>query len=132
MLFRSEMIFKIDQSFTGASGYEPPNQISMVACDEKGTEIYIKDQFYTADILRFGGAYDPINKQYVFNFGRHTQDIMSGKINNYGFYLVVANADRFAVPRRDDKAERAVLGGINNALYKPTFKLTYIRFPYDK
>lgn len=129
---RAELVFRVDQSFFGPSGYEPPNQISMVACDAEGTEIYIKDQYYTTDLLRFGGAYDPINKQYVFNFARHVQDIMSGKLNNYGFYLVVANPDKYSVPRRDDKAERAIFGGINNSLYKPSFKLTYIRFPYDK
>lgn len=130
---RAELIFKIDPTFTITNAnYEPPNQISMVACDETGREIYIKDQYYTADLLRFGGAYDPVNRQYVFNISRHMQDIMAKKINNYGFYLVVANADRFSVPRRDDKAERAVFGGLSNALYKPSFKLTYIRFPYDK
>lgn len=130
---RAELIFKVDQSFISLTGnYSPPNMISLVACDPNGTEIYVKDQFYTADILRFGGSYDPINKQYVFNFARHIQDIMSGKLNNYGFYLVLANTDRFSVVRRDDKAERLILGGIINALYKPTFKLTYIRFPYDK
>lgn len=130
---RAELIFKVDPSFIPGTGkYEAPNQISMVACDAKGNEIYIKDQFYTTDVIRFGGAYDPVNKQYVFNLSRHFQDIMSGKIDNYGFYLVVADADRFSVPRRDSKAERVVFGGLNNSLYKPTFKLTYIRFPYDK
>jgi hypothetical protein len=130
---RAELIFKIDQNFISTMGnYEPPNLISMVACDATGREIYIKDQYYTADLLRFGGAYDPVNKQYIFNISRHMQDIMSKKIENHGFYLVVANTDRYTVPRRDDKAERAVFGGLANALYKPTFKLTYIRFPYDK
>ena len=130
---RAELIFKVDQSFLSSIGnYEPPNMISLVACDPNGTEIYVKDQFYTADILRFGGSYDPVNKQYVFNFARHIQDIMSGKLNNYGFYLVLANTDRFSVVRRDDKAERLILGGLSNALYRPTFKLTYIRLPYDK
>ncbi len=130
---RAELIFKIDPTFTTTTGnYEPPNMISMVACDEAGREIYIKDQFFTTDLLRFGGSYDPINKQYVFNISRHMQDIVSKKVKNYGFYLVVANTDRFAVPRRDDKAERAIFGGVANVLYKPTFKLTFIRFPYDK
>ncbi len=129
---RAEMIFKVDQSFLSANNYVPPNQISMVACDAHGQEIYIKDQYYTTDVIRFGGTYDAANKWYVFNFARHVQDIMAGKIDNYGFYLVVADADRFSVARRDTKAERAIFGGVNNAMYAPRFKLTYIRFPYDK
>lgn len=130
---RAEMVFRVDQSFIAASGnYEPPLKISLVAVDAEGKEIFIKDQYFGTDLIRFGGSYDPVNKLYVFNIARHVQDIMSGKLANYGFYLVAANPDRNYVARRDDRAERVVFGGINNTLYKPTFKLTYIRFPYDK
>ena len=128
---RAEFIFKVDQSFISATGkYEPPLQVSLVAIDGAGKEVFIKDQFYSEQ--KFGGAYDPLNKQYVFNIARHVQDIMSGKLENYGFYLVVANPDRNYVVRRDDKAERVVFGGLDNSFYKPTFRLTYVRFPYDK
>jgi hypothetical protein len=128
---RAEFIFKVDQSFIPTTGkYEAPLQISLVAIDASGKEVFIKDQFYSEQ--KFGGAYDPVNKQYVFNIARHVQDIMSGKLENYGFYLVVANPDRNYVVRRDDKAERVVFGGLNNSLYKPTFRLTYVPFPYDK
>lgn len=130
---RAEFIFKVDQTFTSTTGqYEPPLQLSLVAIDGSGKEIYVKDQYYSTDLQHFGGSYDPVNKQYVFNIARHVQDIMSGKLDNYGFYLVVANPDRNYVARRDDKAERVVLGGINNSMFKPTFRLTYVRFPYDK
>lgn len=130
---RAEVILKVDQTFSLATGnYEPPLQISLIAVDGEGREIYIKDQFYTADILKFGGTYDATNKQYVFNMARHVQDIMSGKIENYGFNIVVANTDKLSVPRRDNKAERVVLGGTSSALYAPKFTLTYIRFPNDK
>jgi hypothetical protein len=130
---RAELKFKVDQSFVSSTGkYEPPLQLSLVAIDGSGKETYVKDQYYSSDLQHFGGSYDPVNKQYVFNIARHVQDIMSGKLENYGFYLVVANPDKSYVARRDDKAERVVLGGTNNSMYKPSFSLTYIRFPYDK
>lgn len=130
---RAELIFNIDPTFTNTIGnYAPPEQICLVACDANGQEIYVKDQYFTADVIRFGGSYDSENKRYVFNMARHVQDIVSGKLDNYGFYLVVANTDRYQVARRDDKAERAIIGGINNSLYQPRFRLTYVRFPYDK
>jgi len=130
---RAEMVFRVDQSFIAATGnYEPPLKISLVAVDENGKEIYVKDQFYNNDLIRFGGSYDPVNKYYIFNIARHVQDIMAGKLKNYGFYLVLADPDKIYVARRDNKAERVVFGGINNILYKPSFRLTYIRFPYDK
>lgn len=129
---RAEVVFKVDQSFVSSIGtYEPPSYISLVAVDASGKEIYVKDQYYTADLTRYGGAYNPVTKEYVFNIARHVQDIMSGKLENYGFYLVVANTSLLQVARRDNKGERVVLGGINSA-YKPTFKLHFVRLPYDK
>lgn len=130
---RAEIVFKVDQSFITTGGqYNPPSMISLVAIDSLGKEAYLKDQYYTSDLIHFGGTYDDVNKQYVFNIARHIQDIVDGKLKNYGFYLVVANPDGNYVARRDDRAERVVLGGRYNALYAPQFKLTYIRFPNDK
>ena len=57
---RAEVILKVDPTFANTPGtYEPPLQISLVAIDAAGREIYVKDQFYSADLLRFGGSYDP-------------------------------------------------------------------------
>jgi len=129
---RAEIVFKVDQSFLASIGtYEPPSYLALVAVDANGKEIYVKDQYYTADIKRYGGAYNPVAKEYVFNIARHVQDIMSGKLENHGFNLVVANPGLLEVARRDNKGERVVIGGINSA-YKPTFKLHFVRLPYDQ
>jgi hypothetical protein len=127
---RAEVLFKVDQSYGNDADYEPPIQLSLVAIDEDKKENYVVDQLYSTDLVRFGGAYDPVNKQYVFNMARHVQDIMNGKIKNYGFYLVVANPDKIYVPRRDDKAARVILGGKGSS-YAPTFKLSFVRYPHD-
>jgi hypothetical protein len=127
---RAEIVFKVDQSFGVPSQYEPPLQLSLVAVDENSKETYVADQYYATELTRFGGGYDPVNKQYVFNISRHVQEILNDKIKNYGFYLVVANPDKIYVARRDDKAARVILGGIGSA-YAPTFKLTYVRYAHD-
>ncbi len=130
---RAEFVFKVDQAFASVGGkYDAPLQISLVAIDDNHHELYVKDQYYYSDLIRFGGDYDADNKQYVFNVARHLQDIVDGKITNNGFYLVVANPDKAEVTRRDVESDRVVLGGPKNSLYKPLFKLTYVRFPYDK
>jgi len=130
---RAEITFKVDPSFVTTGGqYDPPLQLSLVAIDSLGREAYVKDQLSTTEVIRFGGDYDADNKQYVFNIARHLQDIMQGKIGNYGFYLVVANPEKTQVARRDEVAARVVLGGSKNALYKPQFRLTYVSFPFDK
>jgi hypothetical protein len=129
---RAEVILRVDQTFSTTPGeYDAPYQISLVAIDSLKREIFVKDQYYAGPI-QFGGTYDSDNKIYVFNIARHMQDIMDGKIRNFGFYVVVANPDRSYVTRRDDRAERLVLGGYNHPIYYPEIKLTYVKFPYDK
>lgn len=130
---RAELVLKVDQSIVTKGGkYEPPLQLSLLAIGDDHRELYVKDQYYYSDLIRFGGDYDDVNKQYVFNVARHMQDVVDGKIKNNGFYLVVANPDKSYVVRRDEVSDRVVIGGPGSALYKPQFKLTYIRFPYDK
>jgi hypothetical protein len=60
------------------------------------------------------------------------QQIITGKSTYYGFYLVNATPSKATVIRRDDRMEGVVLGGKNNTSFKPYFKVTYVKFPYDK
>ncbi len=131
---RAELKFFVDQSMISPSNgnYSPSLKASLVAIDSLGKEIYVKDQYYNADAIHFGGDYNSDEHAYTFDIARHVQDILDGKLPNFGFYLVIANPDRSYVARRDDRAERVILGGSKNPLYAPKFKLTYVRFPFDK
>jgi len=46
--------------------------------------------------------------------------------------LVNAQPSRAYVIRRDDRLNGVVFGGTKNAAYKPVFKITYIKYPFDK
>ncbi|MGZ3883214.1 MAG: DUF4270 family protein [Bacteroidia bacterium] len=131
---RAEVILRVDQTYSTSPSvgeYDAPLQISLVAIDSLKREIFVKDQYFTSPIL-FGGDYNSDTQEYTFNIARHMQDIVDGKIRNLGFYVVVANPDRSYVTRRDDKAERVILGGYKHPIYYPEIKLTYVKFPHDK
>lgn len=129
---RAEVIFKVDQSLNGSDlKYNVPSLLALLAIDSLGRELYLTDQLSSIDFARYGGSYDATNKQYVFNISRDIQNLMNGKRKNLGFYLVLANPDKLFTPRRDDRAERVVLGGANSVQYKPSFRLTYTPFVND-
>lgn len=129
---RADLIVKVDQGLNGSSGnYVPPTKMALLAMDSLSREIFTFDQLSSIDFARYGGDYDSDNKQYVFNISRDIQTIMNGGRKNLGFYLVIANPDKLYTPRRDDRAERVVLGGTSSALYKPVFRITYIPFVND-
>ena len=128
---RAELIIKIDDSNLNTY-YGVPANLALIASSADGTEELVIDQLEASDFVKYGGNYDPTKKQYVFNIARQMQQIITKKIVNYGFYLVNATPSRSTVIRRDNRSDRVVIGGKNNLAFKPYFKVTYVKYPYDK
>lgn len=128
---RAELVIKIDESFLNTY-YGAPTELALLATSSDGTELATVDQIEATDFAKYSGVYDLTNKQYVFNIARHVQQLILNKQQNYGFYLVNATPSQATAIRRDNRLNRAVIGGTNNVTYKPYFKITYIKYPYDK
>lgn len=129
---RAELIIKIDESNGYSSNFPYPSRLALLASSSNGTEELVWDMLETSDFVKYSGDYDATNKQYVFNIARQMQKIITDKIGNYGFYLVNADPSRSVVARRDNRLDRVIIGGKNSLNYKPVFKVTYVKFPYDK
>ena len=130
---RAELTIKIDEIVSPYSvDYGYPANLALLACGSDGSEELVYDQLESSDFVKYGGNYNSTGKLYTFNIARQMQKIVTKTISNYGFYLVNANPSKSVVIRRDNRMERVVIGGKNNATYKPTFKVTYIKYPYDK
>jgi hypothetical protein len=130
---RAELTIKIDEILSPYSlNYGYPANLALLACGTDGSEELVYDQLESSDFVKYGGNYSSTNQLYTFNIARQMQKIVTGKIANYGFYLVNANPTKSIVVRRDNRMERVVLGGKNNPNYKAVFKVTYIKYPYDK
>ncbi len=129
---RAELIIKVDETNGFSPNYSYPSELALLACSSTGAEELVWDMLETSDFIKYSGDYDATNKQYKFNIARQMQRIISHKGSNYGFYLVNADPSRAIVARRDNRIDRVVIGGKNSINYKPVFKVTYIKFPYDK
>jgi len=82
---KAEVDIPVNSNATGVD--IPPPQAYLVE-DSAGKEIATIDQSNTA---YYGGVYDAINHQYVFNIERYIQQILAGKIANTGMYLISGN-----------------------------------------
>ncbi len=131
---RAELIIKVDPTAISSTtpNFSAPNELALIACGSGSNEELVWDQIESTDFAKYSGTYDAANQQYVFNIARQMQKIVSKKITNYGFYLVNANPSKSVVVRRDNRKDRIVIGGKTNAMYKPVFRVTYIKFPHDK
>lgn len=141
---RAEIMFYVDRPFTASGNYPEPPKLLLLSIDSLGRETYVKDLLSITDNSRYDGTYDATNNRYVFNIAREAQQILDGQKKNRGFYLVVANTDlslittyysdksKILAPlRRDNYIKGIVLAGQGNALKKPVFNLSYVRFKND-
>ncbi len=128
---RAELILKVDRSGYNST-FGGPENLALIASDASGTEELVFDQLENTDFIKYNGTYDSTTKQYTFNIARQMQKLITGKISNYGFYLVNALPSTAYVARRDNRLERVVFGGKSNVSYTPSFRVTYIKYPYDK
>lgn len=129
---RAELIIKVDETLAPYDiNYGYPAQLALIGCSSTGVEELVWDQLETSDFVKYNGNYDAANKQYVFNIARQMQKVITHKVENYGFYLVNALPTVSSVVRRDNRVQRAVIGGKANAAYKPYFRVTYVKFPHD-
>ncbi len=130
---RAELIIKIDEIVSPYNlSYGYPSNLALLACRADGTEELVYDQLDASDFVKYGGSYDATNKQYVFNIARQIQKILNGSVNYNGFYLVNATPNVSTVARRDNRLQRVVFGGKMNVNFKPIFKVTYIKYPFEK
>ena len=112
---KAELVLKIDAS-TVSGNYAPPPLLGLVRADASGKEYFIDDIFDEGSAY-FGGVYDPAANAYSFNIAKYIQQLMNGKLEDYGLHLLVLGG---AV-----NANRVVLGGGSNSANKMRLKLTY-------
>ncbi len=129
---RAQLILKIDPTTVDFLNYNYPSELALIGCGSSNNEELVWDQLEASDFVKYSGVYNSDSSAYIFNIARHMQKIVSNKITNYGFYLVNANPSKSVVVRRDNRKDRIVIGGKKNVMYKPVFRVTYVKFPHDK
>jgi len=64
--------------------------------------------------IPFGGYYNPTKKSYTFVVTNYVQDIIDGKVTDYGTYLAPTPYSEFNVFPSPTSAARAIIGSFNN------------------
>ena len=97
---KAELVINIDTTLdTGVPfNYDslpaPTNLLIYGIGDDGITPFLIPDAFEGSTY--FGGIYDPVYHQYVFNIARYLQQILDAKRFNTGFYILASNGAGYA------------------------------------
>ena len=98
---KAELIIKVINGTTDV--YPPHDRLVLFAADSLGKNVVLPDQISSATSAFFGGEYNAVNKEYVFNIPRYVQQVIDDKRDNYGLYLLASAAA--------SNANRTVIGG---------------------
>lgn len=112
---KAELVLPVDPSSDTLNYPAHPKLVATIADTVLGPLI-LSDYFEGS--LYFGGDYDKAKNEYRFNIARHIQQVLNGKKENIGLYII-ANA-------RSTTANRVQLSGGNKAM--PTrmkLRITY-------
>jgi len=101
---KATLTFHADTIMSDSRRYEMPKRLYLTL-DSLGTEIFPADTKLSSSY--YGGFYDATTATYSFNVTQHLQQIITGKKQNYAFYLVQSE--------RNFSAKRVVLKGLGSS-----------------
>ena len=116
---KAELLINVDTSDAtyNKDTFAVPAALILFGINDDGTTFAIPDAFEGATY--FGGTYNSTTVQYHFNIARYIQQVLDGKRNNNGLYLLASNG---AV-----NANRVVLGGATSTTRPMKLNLTYTK-----
>lgn len=116
---RAELMLRVDNTFFGSGNrYAPPESILFFLADENQNFLKTADGGLT---IFSSATFNLDSSAYILNMTSQAQLVISNRRENHGFLIMP-----------DDSANslnRAVFGGVDHPVLKPTFRLTYSELP---
>ncbi len=81
----AELVFNVSSTSTK---HEIPKSVSLIGINDDGKNVFLQES--DGGRSNFGGHYDDVNKQYVFNITRTVQAMFLGKSEIKAFRLVIS------------------------------------------
>jgi hypothetical protein len=85
--------------------FSPPAKLIVAGIDASGNGYDLPDATQGLNSTYYNGNYNSVKKEYRFNIARYVQQVLDGKLENNGLYLVIPPLSANAAPNR------IVLGG---------------------
>lgn len=86
---KAELIFTIDPVVSDTAKYKPPYRLILSAVNAKDSLYFPSDLNFSQ--AYYGGIYNKADGTYRFNLAKHMQELITGKKENFGFYLSTEN-----------------------------------------
>lgn len=106
---QAEITFKVKEGTS--SSFAVPARLYLTRINADGSAAFVSDQ--TEGDAYYGGIYNAATQEYTFNMARYFQQVVSGKYQDYGLYLLVGGSSV--------TANRVVLSGGDQIKIKMTY-----------
>jgi len=117
---KAELVIKLDQTSTNyLDTFAAPKSLIIFGINDDGTSYIIPDAVENPAYYNYDGTYNKTTKEYRFNMNRYVQQILTGKKENNGFYILAQSG---AV-----NANRVIIGGGGTGNYQMKLNITYTK-----
>ena len=116
---KAELLINVDTSIAtyNLDTFAAPTSLILFGINDDGTTYPIPDAF--EGTTYFGGTFNSTTVQYKFNIARYLQQVLEGKRNNNGLYLLASNG---AV-----NGNRVVIAGASSTTRPMKLNITYTK-----
>jgi hypothetical protein len=118
---KAELVVTVDPNYTYTATDSFPTPTSLVVFginDDDSTSYLLPDELEGSGY--YGGGLNAVAETYGFNIARYVQQVLDGKIQNHGLYLLVSSGAVYA--------NRAVIGGgAKTSPYQMKLNITYTK-----
>lgn len=114
---QAKLIIPVDESFV-AEMFQPAQYLHLYQITPQGARLALRDR--DVGFEYFGGEYDPVARQFVFNITKHLQEVLKGVNPNNDLVIVVSGAS--------ENARRVVLRGPGRSSNPLRLQIVYTSF----
>ncbi|MCD0487444.1 DUF4270 domain-containing protein [Pedobacter sp. MC2016-14] len=122
---KAELVIDLS-SGTDVTPFTPAPRLALYRYDIAGQRTNLPDNSSTDQrATAFGGYYDAVNKKYVFSVTAYLQDLLDGKLIDYGTYLSTSSSTEFNATPALTSSARSIIGSKANATNKLKLNVYY-------
>jgi len=114
---QAKLILPVDETFV-TEMFNPAQYLHLYQVTPQGVRLPLRDR--DVGFAYFGGEYDPVARQFVFNITKHLQEVLKGVNPNNDLVIVVSSAS--------ENARRVVLRGPGRSTNPLRLQIIYTSF----
>ncbi|UKT63801.1 DUF4270 domain-containing protein [Pedobacter mucosus] len=125
---KAELVVNLSNG-TYSYPFSAPQRLSLYRWDiaEQPANLTDYTNYVNSNPAAFGGYFDSVNNRYVFLVTSYVQELIDGKVKDYGTFIAPTSATEFQTTPSATSAARSIIGSFGNTTNKVKLNIYYTK-----